>query len=133
MNPDFVPQPGTREMHRARQTVVVVDLVESVRLMLANESDVIDRWQRFIAAAGRGVMGRGRIVKSLGDGLLLAFDDVGPADVGRGVASRHPPAYALRRHISPIASRVARASSCNHAVKLSSSGRARAPVMPICQ
>ena len=66
-------------MHRVRQTVVVVDLVESVRLMLANESDVIDRWQRFIAAAGRSVVGRGRIVKSLGDGLLLAFDDVGQA------------------------------------------------------
>ncbi len=79
MNPDSDTRESARDMHRVRRTVVVVDLVESVRLMLANEDDVIDRWQRFIAAAGRCVDGRGRIVKSLGDGLLLVFDAVDQA------------------------------------------------------
>jgi adenylate cyclase len=79
MNPDSVAREGGRDMHRVRQTVVVIDLVESVRLMLADEDGVIERWQRFIAAAGRCVAGRGRVVKSLGDGLLLVFDDVDQA------------------------------------------------------
>ncbi len=79
MNPDSGMREGARDLHRVRQAVVVVDLVESVRLMLANEDEVVDRWQRFIAAAGRCVAGRGRIVKSLGDGLLLVFDEVDQA------------------------------------------------------
>ena len=79
MNPDSDPGKHGQGPQRVRRTVVVVDLVESVRLMLADEDDVIARWQRFIAAAARCVAGRGRIVKSLGDGLLLVFDGVEPA------------------------------------------------------
>ncbi len=36
------------ELRQQRRAIVVVDVVESVRLMQANEADVIDRWRRFV-------------------------------------------------------------------------------------
>jgi class 3 adenylate cyclase/tetratricopeptide (TPR) repeat protein len=69
------------EEHRAQRTLVVVDLVESVRLMQAHEADVIDRWRRFVSEIRTQVLPThgGRLVKSLGDGLLLEFENVPPA------------------------------------------------------
>jgi class 3 adenylate cyclase/TolB-like protein len=63
------------ELSRVRRAVLVVDVVESVRLMQAFEADVIARWRRFIAEVRTDVLPRhgGRLVKSLGDGLLLEF------------------------------------------------------------
>ncbi|WP_161974726.1 adenylate/guanylate cyclase domain-containing protein [Piscinibacter terrae] len=65
-------------MRRETRTLVVVDVVESVRLMEANEADVIDRWRRFVNEVQTQVLPRhsGRLVKSLGDGLLLEFERV---------------------------------------------------------
>lgn len=59
-----------------RCAIVVVDLVDSVRLMQQDESEVIARWRRFVAATIAEVLPRtgGRMVKSLGDGLLLSFE-----------------------------------------------------------
>lgn len=56
----------------------MIDVVESVRLMDAEESLYIDRWLRFIDAVQANVLPKhqGRIVKSLGDGLLLEFGSV---------------------------------------------------------
>lgn len=55
--------------------VLVVDLVESVHLMALDERGVIARWQAFIAYVQQEVLPNtsGRLVKSLGDGLMAEF------------------------------------------------------------
>jgi adenylate cyclase len=74
--------PDWPELRHQRRAIVVVDVVESVRLMQANEADVIDRWRRFVNEVRTQVLPvhGGRLVKSLGDGLLLEFEAV-PAAV----------------------------------------------------
>ena len=69
------------ELQRSRRAIVVVDVVESVRLMQADEAGVIDRWRRFVNLVRTQVLPAhaGRMVKSLGDGLLLEFATVPPA------------------------------------------------------
>ncbi len=61
---------------RRQKVVLVMDLVESVRLMAANEAAVVQRWHGFVQHARGEVLPRhqGRHVKSLGDGLLAEFD-----------------------------------------------------------
>ena len=63
---------------RQRRVIVIVDLVESVRLLLEDESGVVQRWRGFIGAVRDELLVRhgGRLVKSLGDGLLLDFAEV---------------------------------------------------------
>ncbi len=72
-----VPEETIRPGVRVLRAIVVVDVVESVRLMQANETDIIDRWRRFVADVRADLLPRcgGRLVKSLGDGLLLEFND----------------------------------------------------------
>jgi class 3 adenylate cyclase/TolB-like protein len=76
MNPPPVTDLVSAELRRSRKAVVVVDMVESVRLMQAHELDVIDRWRRFIKEIEAEVLSArgGRLVKSLGDGLLIEFE-----------------------------------------------------------
>lgn len=64
------------ELHRVRRALVVVDVVESVRLMQANEGETIERWRRFVHQVRLELLPRfgGRMVKSLGDGMLLEFE-----------------------------------------------------------
>lgn len=66
---------------RARQTVLVVDMVDSTRLMQAHEDSVIARWMAFVAHVESRLLPahQGRLVKSLGDGMLLVFDSPGRA------------------------------------------------------
>lgn len=66
------------EPPRARRALLVVDLVESVRLMQQQESQVIAAWRRFVQEMRQDVLPthQGRMVKSLGDGMLLAFERV---------------------------------------------------------
>ncbi|MES2958826.1 MAG: adenylate/guanylate cyclase domain-containing protein [Pseudomonadota bacterium] len=66
------------ELQRARRAIVVVDVVESVRLMQEDESGFIDRWRRFVNQVRAEVLPAhgGRLVKSLGDGMLLEFAGV---------------------------------------------------------
>ena len=61
---------------RRQKVVLVMDLVESVRLMAANEAAVVQRWHAFVQHARAQVLParHGRHVKSLGDGLLAEFD-----------------------------------------------------------
>jgi adenylate cyclase len=73
-----MPEPTTEdvswpELHRVRRAIVVVDVVESVRLMQVDEADFIDRWRRFVHEVRDDLLPRfgGRMVKSLGDGLLI--------------------------------------------------------------
>ena len=78
MNPEQVTpcEPGPLGAVRLRQTVVLVDLVESVRLMACHELETVRRWCEFVDWVQRHVaqVGGGQVVKSLGDGLLLVFD-----------------------------------------------------------
>lgn len=79
---------------QAHKVVLVVDLVESVMLMAANEAAVVQHWQGFVLFAYDQVSAqRGRVVKSMGDGLLAEFDE--PADAVRT-------ALALQAYFAPI-------------------------------
>lgn len=66
------------ELHRERRALVVVDVVESVRLMQEHEDEFIDRWRRFVAETRDELLPvhEGHLVKSLGDGMLLEFAQV---------------------------------------------------------
>lgn len=96
---DDTPAPP---LQRERRAIVVVDVVESVRLMQADEAGVIDRWRRFVnevrteALSGQG----GRLVKSLGDGMLLEFPNVPPAIAVALDLHRRITAYNLARDAS---------------------------------
>ncbi|NML46299.1 hypothetical protein HHL11_21295 [Ramlibacter sp. G-1-2-2] len=81
MQPAADDEESWLELTRARRTIVVVDVVESVRLMQAHESEFIARWRRFVDEMRTRVLPEngGRLVKSLGDGMLLEFADVPPA------------------------------------------------------
>jgi len=78
VNQSEAPWPALR---RASRTVVVVDVVESVRLMEQDEDDTIRRWQSFVGEVVTRLLPQhgGRLVKSLGDGLMLEFESVPPA------------------------------------------------------
>jgi len=71
------------EVHLARsaRAVLVVDLVESVRLIEENEEDAIRRWRRLVDHVENEVLPAhaGRLVKSLGDGMMLEFASPQPA------------------------------------------------------
>jgi adenylate cyclase len=64
------------DVHRRTNVIMVADVVESVRLMEQDEHEFIQRWQRFVRRALDEVLPdhRGRMHKSLGDGLMLEFD-----------------------------------------------------------
>lgn len=64
-------------MPRHRTVVLVTDLVESVRLMQADEIGVIQRWQAFLTDVTKTILpaSHGRLVKSLGDGLMVEFSN----------------------------------------------------------
>lgn len=59
------------------KVVLVMDLVESVRLMASNEASVVHHWHGFLQHAREEVLPQhgGRLVKSLGDGILVEFDE----------------------------------------------------------
>ncbi len=80
------PEPSAAELEASlpllqNKVVLVVDLVESVRLMAANEAAVVGQWHRFMQHAQSVVLPqwRGRLVKSLGDGLLAEFSSASDA------------------------------------------------------
>lgn len=61
---------------RQRKTIVVVDMVESVRLIAHDETGVVNRWKQFTQRVRTSVLPShgGQLVKSLGDGMMLTFD-----------------------------------------------------------
>ncbi|AOW13050.1 hypothetical protein LPB072_09510 [Hydrogenophaga crassostreae] len=61
---------------QSNRVVLVVDLVESVRLMSVNETAVVGQWHNFVQHALTQVLPAhgGRLVKSLGDGMLAEFE-----------------------------------------------------------
>ena len=61
-------------MNRSTKVLLVMDVVESVRLMEQDEDDFVRRWQQLVQHAEHILpLHGGRIVKSLGDGLMLEF------------------------------------------------------------
>jgi class 3 adenylate cyclase/TolB-like protein/Flp pilus assembly protein TadD len=63
---------------RQETVVLLVDLVESVRLMREHEAFTVRRWAEFVRTVKDEILPRydGALVKSLGDGLLTRFDSV---------------------------------------------------------
>lgn len=68
---------GLQTLQRASETVVFADVVDSVRLIDKDEEGTIQRWLSFVDDIERDLKTRksGRIVKRLGDGIMLEFDD----------------------------------------------------------
>ena len=59
-------------LRRAERTVVVVDMVESVRLMQLAEEDTVARWHWFVEQAAAALPAVGaHWIKSLGDGIQI--------------------------------------------------------------
>ena len=73
MNPPRA-NPSTGPRHT--KVLLVMDVVESVRLMEQDEDDFVQRWQRLVEQVEALLPAHGgRIVKSLGDGLMVEFGD----------------------------------------------------------
>lgn len=66
-----------RAVSRRRATIVFIDVVESVRLMQADETGTVRRWRALVESIERDVLASmdGRLAKSMGDGLMLEFVD----------------------------------------------------------
>ncbi len=70
--PQLIELPA--HMTRSTKVLLVMDVVESVRLMEQDEDDFVRRWQQLVQHAEQILpLHGGRIVKSLGDGLMLEF------------------------------------------------------------
>lgn len=79
---------------QTNKAVLVVDLVESVRLMAQDEIGVVTRWQGFLRFAHQKIgANTGRLVKHLGDGLLAEFDRCGDAVMTAHQLHRYFDAY----------------------------------------
>jgi adenylate cyclase len=93
----------------ARRAVLFVDIVESVRLMEHDEVGVIARWLDFLDHVRTHVLPprNGRLVKNLGDGMLLDFEEVRSAvsaafaiqHATERLNARHPPESWIRLRI----------------------------------
>lgn len=68
-------QLDTPDWHRVLCAMVVVDMVESVRLMNADEEGTVRRWQTFVSDVHARILPTfgGRMANQWGDGLLLQF------------------------------------------------------------
>ena len=90
---------------RQRQAVLLVDLVESVRLMSQCEAETVRCWCEFVEWVQSHVtrIGGGQLVKSLGDGLLLVFDSAD--DAWRVACTLHDRLAASQRWV-PAAQRL---------------------------
>lgn len=62
-------------MARNTKVLLVMDVVESVRIMEQDQDGFVRRWQQLVEEAEQNVLPLhgGRLVKSLGDGLMLEF------------------------------------------------------------
>lgn len=67
-----------RNLTRASRAILVVDVVESVRLMEDDEDYILARWLNLLDHIQRSIIPGhgGRLVKRLGDGLIAEFESV---------------------------------------------------------
>jgi adenylate cyclase len=83
MNADRSKKKSLEEIHsdrapvRKRLVIMVIDMVESVRLIAKDEASVVAKWMAFTKAVRLETLPKfkGVMVKSLGDGLLITFED----------------------------------------------------------
>jgi len=63
-------------VERTARAVLMVDLVDSVRLIETDEKDTVTRWLRLVQRIETAILPnyKGRLIKTLGDGLLLEFN-----------------------------------------------------------
>lgn len=97
-------------VQHARKTIVVVDLVESVRLMRLSEAWAVGKWRTLVRQISTEVLPllEGTLVKSLGDGLLLLFDSPTQAvsaafriqELAAGVAPEADASLSVRLRVS---------------------------------
>jgi class 3 adenylate cyclase len=76
---------------RRLSAVLFVDVVDSVRLIQQDPDGVIGRWRTFVAEVSHDTLPsrRGRIVKLLGDGMLVEFGSASDAvDCGLAFQAR---------------------------------------------
>ncbi len=68
---------SNRPLERGVRAILVVDMVESVRLIEKDEVGVLERWLSLVGHVEARVLPElgGELVKSLGDGMLLDFPD----------------------------------------------------------
>jgi class 3 adenylate cyclase/TolB-like protein/Tfp pilus assembly protein PilF len=85
----FVVRGAGVALVRQETVVLLVDLVESVRLMREHEDATVRRWADFVAIVNTEILPRyrGILVKSLGDGLLARFETV--PDATNAAAAMH--------------------------------------------
>jgi adenylate cyclase len=116
MNPDLFDLTG--DAARVVRTVVFIDVVESVRLIEENEEDAVRRWREVVRCVESKVLPsfKGRIVKSLGDGLMLEFERVGDAiraafairsacrDINVGIPPERHIVLRMGAHVAPLIS-----------------------------
>jgi class 3 adenylate cyclase len=71
--PSLIGPPHALQRHTL--VLLVMDVVESVRLMEQDQDNFVRRWQQLVWHAEQEILPRhgGYIVKSMGDGLMLAF------------------------------------------------------------
>jgi adenylate cyclase len=76
--PDLGTVPARHHMAWATRAVLLVDVVESVRLIEQDEVGAISRWLALVEDVRADILPshNGRLVKSLGDGMLLDFSEV---------------------------------------------------------
>jgi class 3 adenylate cyclase/TolB-like protein/tetratricopeptide (TPR) repeat protein len=88
--PNVGEPPQGHHVAWANRAVLLADIVESVRLIEHDEVNVISRWLGLVDHVKTRVLPEcnGRMVKSLGDGMLLDFDDVRSA-VSAAFAIQH--------------------------------------------
>lgn len=74
---DDSPSDLLQAIRQQQRLVVVVDLMESVRLMQQNEQATLTRWLGFVQYVQTELLPKypAQLVKSTGDGLLLQLDD----------------------------------------------------------
>jgi adenylate cyclase len=85
----------------SQKVVLVIDVVESVRLMAVDEAGAVARWHGFASQAQAHTIPthQGRLVKSLGDGLMVEFDE--PRDAVGAALSLHASAAQMNRLLPP--------------------------------
>ena len=79
------------KLTRRLRAVLFVDVVDSVRLTQKDPEGTIGRWRDFVAAVAREDLSRadGRIVKTMGDGMLVEFGSaVAAVDVALAMQAR---------------------------------------------
>jgi hypothetical protein len=74
----YAADPLLRHVQRRPRAILIVDMVESVRLIGQDEEGVVCRWLNLVDRVVTQVLpgSGGRLVKSLGDGMLLEFGDI---------------------------------------------------------